>query len=83
MIKNNMYFMNYRCLDLWGQEKFAILIFAACGLHNLCLGNNDDIHCQPYECCTFKCDYYDEYSVRKRREICNNLSFRTEVQHTD
>lgn len=62
-----------RCLDLWGQDKFAILIFATCCLHNLCLGNNDDIDCQPYECCTFKCDYYDEYSVQKRQEICNGI----------
>jgi len=63
-------FRRLMCLDLWGQDKFAILIFAACCLHNLCLGNNDDIHCQPYEYCTFKCDYFDEFSVRKRREIC-------------
>ncbi|XP_025191497.1 uncharacterized protein LOC112591790 isoform X1 [Melanaphis sacchari] len=66
-------FTRLLCLDLWGQDKFAILIFAACCLHNLCLGNNDDIHCPPYECCTFKCDYYDEYSVQKRREICSKL----------
>ncbi|XP_060849131.1 uncharacterized protein LOC132928463 [Rhopalosiphum padi] len=66
-------FTRLLCLDLWGQDKFAILIFAACCLHNLCLGNNDDIHCPPYECCTFKCDYYDEYSVQKRREICSKI----------
>ncbi|VVC33975.1 Hypothetical protein CINCED_3A024185 [Cinara cedri] len=67
-------FKRLLCLDLWGQEKFAILIFAACCLHNLCLGNNDDVDCTPYECCAFICDYYDEFSVQKRQEICNKLN---------
>ncbi|CAI6351419.1 unnamed protein product [Macrosiphum euphorbiae] len=66
-------FSRLLCLDLWGQDKFAILIFAASCLHNICLSNDDDIDCPPYECCTFKCDYYDEYSVEKRQNICSKI----------
>lgn len=58
---------------MWGQDKFAILIFAACCIHNVCLSNNDDIVCEPYECCSFKCDYHDELSVQKREEICKEI----------
>ncbi|XP_050422987.1 uncharacterized protein LOC126834838 [Adelges cooleyi] len=67
-------FKRLLCLDLWGQEKFAILIFAACCLHNICLGNDDDIESEPYECCSFNCDYYDEISIKKRQDICKRLS---------
>ncbi|XP_015380201.1 PREDICTED: uncharacterized protein LOC107173951 isoform X2 [Diuraphis noxia] len=75
-------FTRLLCLDLWGQDKSAILIFAACCLHNLCLGNDDDISCPPYECCNFKCDYYDEFSVEKRLEICSKIRSRV-LQTTD
>lgn len=76
LTQNKLFFFfyyYYRCLDLWGQDKFSILIFAASCLHNICLSNDDDICCPPYECCTFKCDYYDEYSVEKRQDICSKI----------
>ncbi|XP_050542144.1 uncharacterized protein LOC126905975 isoform X2 [Daktulosphaira vitifoliae] len=67
-------FKRLLCLDLWGQEKFAVLIFAACCIHNICMGNEDDIDCEAYNCCSFKCEYYDEYSVQKRNDIVNKLN---------